>query len=71
MIRERLIGSYLVRVTEDGRGARVRLQDLGAGVTLEFETWVAAWAYVDRELARVGGAAVRGDPERDAGGGGD
>jgi len=71
MTRARLVGSYLIRVTEDGRGARVRLQDLGAGVTLEFETWVAAWAYVDRELARGGGAAVRGDAEGDAGGGAD
>jgi hypothetical protein len=68
MTRERLIGSYLIRMTEDGRGVRVRLQDLGAGVTLEFETWVAAWAYVDRELA-CGGAAARGGAERDAGGG--
>jgi len=42
MTRARLVGSYLIRVTEGGRGARGRLQDLGAGVTLEFETWVAA-----------------------------
>lgn len=71
MHRERPIGSYLFRVTEDGRGVRVRLQDFGAGVTLEFETWVAAWAYVDRALAVRGGsgAAERADPSsEDAGG---
>jgi hypothetical protein len=71
MQRERLIGSFLFRVTEDGRGVRVRLQDFGAGVTLEFETWVAAWAYVDRALAGRGGAsgAERTDPWSDDAGG--
>lgn len=61
MPRERLVGSYLVRFTEDERGPRVRVQDLGAGVTLEFETWVAAWAYVDRALTERGAAAAGAD----------
>jgi hypothetical protein len=71
MQRARLIGSFLFRVTEDGRGVRVRLQDLGAGMTLDFETWVAAWAYVDGALADRGGSggAERADPScEDAGG---
>lgn len=57
MAKERLVGSYLVRFTEDDEhGARVRLQDLRSGEVLEFETWVAAWAFVDE--------AVAGDPPR-------
>lgn len=63
MPRERLVRSYLVRFTEDEVGPRVRVQDLGAGVTLEFETWVAAWAYVDRVVngCGVGAADTVGD----------
>lgn len=48
MAKERLVGSYLVRFTEgDDQGTRVRLQDLRSGEVLEFETWVAAWSFVD------------------------
>lgn len=48
MAKERLVGSYLVRFTEgDEHGMRVRLQNLRSGEVLEFETWVAAWSFVD------------------------
>lgn len=47
MARERLVGSFLVRFTEQGGVPQVRLQDLRTGAALDFETWVAAWAYID------------------------
>ncbi len=50
MPREKVIGSYLIRLTEDEGRMRVHLQDLKRGEALEFETWVAAWAFVDRLL---------------------
>jgi hypothetical protein len=51
MAKEQLVGSYLVRFTEgDGRHARARLQDLRSGEVLEFETWVAAWSFVDEAV---------------------
>ena len=53
MARERLVGSYLVRFTEHGGVPQVRLQDLRTGRTLDFETWVAAWAYVDEAMKPV------------------
>jgi hypothetical protein len=31
----------------------VRLQDLRTGAALDFETWVAAWAYVDEAMQRT------------------
>lgn len=51
MAKERLVGSYLIRLTEDDGGTRVRLHDLKTGVVLEFETWAAAWSYVDEAVA--------------------
>ena len=53
MARERLVGSFLVRFTEHGGVPQVRLQDLRTGTVLDFETWVAAWAYVDEAMHRV------------------
>jgi hypothetical protein len=65
MPRETLIGSYLLRLTREvpTHGGRTReglirdvgrtriiLRDLRSTDVLEFETWVAAWAYVDRLL---------------------
>ena len=52
MPRETLLESFLVRVTGSEHGACVRLQDLRTGVAVEFETWVAAWSYVDEVLER-------------------
>jgi hypothetical protein len=60
MAKERLVGSYLVRFTEgDDHGTRVRLQDLRSGEVLEFETWVAAWSFVDEA---VGARTAPDDP---------
>jgi hypothetical protein len=56
MARQRLVGSYLVRFTEQGGVPQVRLQDLRTGTALEFETWVAAWAYVDEAMHRASAA---------------
>lgn len=53
MARERLVGSFLVRFTEQGGVPQVRLQDLRTGRTLDFVTWVAAWAYVDKAMKPV------------------
>jgi hypothetical protein len=53
MARERLVGSFLVRFTEQGGVPHVRLQDLRTGAALDFETWVAAWAYVDEAMQRT------------------
>lgn len=50
MAKERLVGSYLIRFTEADHTTRVLLQDLRTGEVLEFETWVAAWAFVDEAL---------------------
>jgi hypothetical protein len=61
MARERLVGSFLVRFTDMGGVALVRVQDLRTGRTLDFETWVAAWAYVDEAMQRV---AETGEDER-------
>ncbi len=47
MPREKVIGSYLLRLTDVGGRLRVCLQDLRAGEGIEFETWIAAWAYLD------------------------
>jgi hypothetical protein len=52
MPRETLLESFLVRVSAGEHGASVRLQDLRTGVAVEFETWVAAWSYVDERLER-------------------
>lgn len=53
MARDRLVGSFLVRFTEQGGVPQVRLQDLRTGTVLDFETWVAAWAYVDEAMQRA------------------
>lgn len=67
MAKERLVGSYLIRFTERDERTLVQLRDLRTGEVLEFETWVAAWAYVDaavgdgRDDERAGGAVPAGD----------
>lgn len=54
MARERLIGSYLIRFTEHGRRTSTHVHDLRSGATLEFETWVSAWEYLDTVLRNAG-----------------
>jgi hypothetical protein len=53
MPRETLIGSYLLRLTREGGRTRILLRDLRRNEALEFETWVAAWAFVDNVLQDV------------------
>jgi len=50
MPRETLIGGYLLRLTREAGRTRIVLRDLKQNDVLEFETWVAAWAYIDRVL---------------------
>lgn len=50
MPRETLIGGYLLRLTRKEGRTRIVLRDLKQNDVLEFETWVAAWAFIDRVL---------------------
>lgn len=50
MATERLIGSYLIRFTDSAGTERVQVQDLRTREVLEFETWVAAWSFVDEAV---------------------
>ena len=50
MAKEQVIGSYLVRFTETERHRQVTLQNLRTGERLEFETWVAAWVFLENQL---------------------
>ena len=61
MAKDRLVGSFLIRFTESDRTARVQVQDLRTLEVLEFETWVAAWAFVDEV---VGAARASADERR-------
>ena len=51
MTKEQVIGSYLVRFTEKERHRQVTLQNLKTGERLEFETWIAAWVFLENQLA--------------------
>lgn len=64
MQRATLIGGYLLRLThEDGR-TRIVLRDLKRNDTIEFETWVAAWAFIDGVLRDFDGGTPRSlDPD--------
>ncbi len=50
MHQKTLIAGYLLRLTREEGGTRIALQDLKNHEVLEFETWVAAWEFVDRVL---------------------
>lgn len=50
MAKEQLVGSYLIRFTHSAGTERVQVQDLRTREVLEFETWVAAWAFVDEAV---------------------
>ncbi len=50
MATERLVGSYLIRFTRSQRTTRVEVQDLHTREVLRFETWVAAWAFIDEAM---------------------
>jgi hypothetical protein len=44
---ERVIGTYLIRFTEEGRQQSISLHNLKTGERLVFETWVAAWVFLE------------------------
>ena len=50
MHHKTLIGSYLLRLTREEGRTRIVLHDLKNHDVLDFETWVAAWEFVDRML---------------------
>lgn len=51
MSKEHLIDCYLLRFSEKQRLTHITLQNLKTGEQLEFETWVAAWVFLDKRLA--------------------
>lgn len=53
MTRQKVTGSYLVRFTETQLEQSIRLHDLKTGKCVEFETWVSAWAFLERENRRT------------------
>jgi hypothetical protein len=44
---ERVIGTYLIRFTEDQQQQAISLHNLKTGERIEFETWVAAWVFLE------------------------
>lgn len=48
--RETYIGGYFLRLISVDGSTRIVLRDLGRNEVIEFETWVAAWAYIDEVL---------------------
>lgn len=56
MARETLVGGYLLRLTRGDDRVRIQLRDLARHDTLEFETSVAAWAFIDQLIRRAEGS---------------
>ncbi len=50
MHKERLLSSYLIRFCEADERVFVKLQNLRTGEQLSFETWLAAWAFLDETM---------------------
>jgi hypothetical protein len=49
-MKERILGSYLLRFTESNRDKHFDLHDLKTGEIIRFETWVSVWAFLDHNL---------------------
>lgn len=47
MSREQILSSYLVRLSQSKHETKILLTNLKTGTALEFETWIAAWAFLD------------------------
>ncbi len=47
MSREQILSSYLVRLSQSKNETKILLTNIKTGQALEFETWVAAWAFLD------------------------
>lgn len=62
MPSERVIGTYLIRFIEQQNKHRISLHNLKTGERLEFETWVAAWLFIEQQLenpmAQHGGLSI-------------
>ena len=52
MTKQTVIGSYLLRFVEKQKHRHIYLQDLISGETLEFESWVSVWAFLEAKLER-------------------
>lgn len=50
MSREKLIGSYLLRLVQKDRHQHFNLHNLHTGERLEFDTWVAVWTFLHHSL---------------------
>lgn len=50
MLNQRVIGSYLIRFIEVQKQQRICLHNLKTGERLEFETWVAAWVFLEQQF---------------------
>jgi hypothetical protein len=50
MASERVVGSYLIRFVQQQTQQRICLHNLKTGERLEFETWVAAWLFIEQQL---------------------
>lgn len=53
MSREKLVGSYLLRLVQKNRHQQFNLHNLHTGERLEFDTWVAVWAFLDHSLGQT------------------
>lgn len=52
MAVEKVLASYVVRFTEKRKHKRVQVHNLRTGETLSFETWVAAWVFLEEAQER-------------------
>ncbi len=54
MVKEQVIGSYIIRfaksIMRHETAITITLQDIKTGEQLEFETWLAAWAFLEDVL---------------------
>ena len=54
MVKEQVIGSYIIRFAKSIQRHEtlitITLQDIKTGEQLEFETWLAAWAFLEDVL---------------------
>jgi hypothetical protein len=49
-MKERILGSYLLRFTETNRDKQFHLHNLKTGEIIHFETWVSVWVFLDQGL---------------------
>lgn len=49
-MKERVLGSYLLRFTESKSDKQFYLHNLKTGEMLQFETWVSVWVFLEQAL---------------------